>query len=58
MLHSYSYICIDCNLVDGEYVLIQEPKEQQEEVRELAPELVAEESPATPAIEAKPRFYA
>jgi hypothetical protein len=30
----------------------------QEEVREPAPELVAEESPAAPAIEGKPRFSA
>jgi hypothetical protein len=44
--------------MDEEYVLIQEPEAQQEEARELAPKLVAEESPAAPAIEGKPRFYA
>jgi hypothetical protein len=49
---------LDCNLADGEYVLIQEPEGQQEEAREPAPELIAEESLAAPAIEGKPRFYA
>jgi hypothetical protein len=52
-LHSF-----DCNLVDGEYVLIQEPEAQQEEALEPTPEPVTEESPAAPAIEGKPRFYA
>jgi hypothetical protein len=49
---------LDCNLTDGEYVLIQELEAQQEEAREPAPELVTEESPAAPTIEGKPRFYA
>ena len=53
MLHS-----LDCNLVNGEYILIQEPEAQQEEAREPAPEPVTEESPTAPAIEGKPRFYA
>jgi hypothetical protein len=53
MLHS-----LDCNLVDGEYVLIQEPEAQQEEAREPGPELVAEEPSPAPAFEGKPRFYA
>jgi hypothetical protein len=44
--------------VDGEFVLIQELETQQEEARESAPELVAEDSPAAPAIEGKPWFYA
>jgi hypothetical protein len=47
---------LDCNLVDGEYVLIQEQETQQEEAREPAPKLVAEEPPAAPAIEGKPWF--
>jgi hypothetical protein len=55
LIHLHS---LDCNLADGEYVLIQEPEAQQEEAREPAPELIAEESPAAPAIEGKPQFYA
>jgi hypothetical protein len=53
MLHS-----LDCNLADEEYVLIQEPEAQHEEAREPAPEHVAEEPPAPPTFEGKPRFYA
>jgi hypothetical protein len=50
---------LDCNLADGEYILIQEQEAQQEEeAREPTPELVAEEPPAAPAFEGKPRFYA
>jgi hypothetical protein len=55
LIHLHS---LDCNLTDGEYVLIQELEAQQEEAREPAPELVTEESPAAPTIEGKPRFYA
>ena len=59
MLHSYSCTnSLDWNLAGGEYVLIQESEAQQEEAREPAPELVAEEPPAAPAFEGKPRFYA
>jgi hypothetical protein len=47
LMHLHS---LDCNLVDGEYVLIQEQEAQQEEAREPAPEFVAEEPSATPAI--------
>jgi hypothetical protein len=47
---------LDCNLADGEYVLIQEQEAQEEEARETAPELVAEEPPAAPAFEGKPQF--
>jgi hypothetical protein len=47
---------LDCNLADGEYALIQEQEVQQEEAREPAPELVAEEPPAAPAFEGKPWF--
>jgi hypothetical protein len=46
---------LDCNLADGEYVLVQE-QEAQQEAREPAPELVPEEPPAAPAFEGKPRF--
>jgi hypothetical protein len=52
LMHLHS---LDCNLVDGEYVLIQE-QEAQQGAREPAPELVAEEPPAATAIEGKPRF--
>jgi hypothetical protein len=55
LIHVHS---LDCNLAGKKYVLIQEPEAHQEEAREPAPELVAEESPAGPAIEGKPRFYA
>ena len=47
---------LDCNLADGEYVLIQEQEARQEEARERAPELVAEEPPAAPAFEGKPGY--
>ena len=47
---------LDCNIADGEYVLIQEEETQQEGAREPAPEFVAEEPPAAPAFEGKPRF--
>jgi hypothetical protein len=48
---------LDCNFANGEYVLIQEQEAQQEEAREPASKLVAEEPSATPAFEGKPRFY-
>jgi len=49
---------LDCNLVDGEYVLIPEQGAVQEEVQELAPEPATEDLPAASAFEGKPRFYA
>jgi hypothetical protein len=55
---SYALHSLDCNLADGEYVLIQEKGIEQEEAWEPAPEPVAEELPATTASEGKPRFYA
>jgi hypothetical protein len=55
LMHLHS---LDCNLTDGEYVLIQEQEAQREEVREPSPEPVAEEPSATPTFEGKPRFYA
>jgi hypothetical protein len=48
---------LDCNLTDGEYVLIQEQKAQQEETREPALEPIAEEPSTAPVFECKPRFY-
>jgi hypothetical protein len=54
---SYSLHSIDCNLADGEYVLIPEQGVAQEGVQEPAPEPAIEDLPA-PAFEGKPRFYA
>jgi hypothetical protein len=54
---SCSLHSIDCNLADGEYILV--PEEQgvaHEVVQEPAPERATEDLPA-PA-EGKPRFYA
>ena len=51
-----------CNLADGEYVLIPEQgaihEEHEEPAPERAAEVTAENLPAAPAIEGKPRFYA
>jgi hypothetical protein len=49
----YSLHSIDCNLADGEYVLIPEQGTAQEGVQELAPEPAIEDLPA-PAFEGKP----
>jgi hypothetical protein len=54
---SYSLHSIDCNLADGEYILILEQGVAQEGVQEAAPEPAIEDLPA-PAFEGKPRFYA
>jgi hypothetical protein len=48
---------IDCNLADGEYVLIPEQGVAQDVAPEQAPEPATEDLP-TPAFEGKPRFYA
>jgi hypothetical protein len=48
---------IDCNLADGEYILISEQGVAQEGVQEPAPEPATKDLPA-PALEGKPRFYA
>jgi hypothetical protein len=53
----YSLHSLDCNLADGEYVLIPEQGSVQEEDQEQAPEAVIEDLPAALAIEGKPRFY-
>jgi hypothetical protein len=63
-LHIMSYmylihcIYLDCNLADGEYVLIPEQGVAQEEVQEPAPDPATENLPAALAFEGKPRFYA
>jgi hypothetical protein len=54
---SYSLHSIDCNLADGEYVLIPEQRVAQEEVQEPTPEPATENLPAL-AFEGKPWFYA
>jgi hypothetical protein len=51
-------IHLDCNLADGEYVLILEQGAVQEEAQELAQEPATKDLPATSAFEGKPRFYA
>jgi hypothetical protein len=51
------YISIDCNLADGESVLVPEQGAAQEVAPDPAPEPAPEDLPAT-ALEGKPRFYA
>jgi hypothetical protein len=53
---SYSLHSLDCNLADGEYVLIPEQGTVQEEDQEPAPETTIEDLPAAPASEGQPRF--
>jgi hypothetical protein len=55
---SYALHSLDCNLADGEYVLIPEQGPVQEEDQKQASEAAIEDLPAAPAIEGKPRFYA
>jgi hypothetical protein len=54
---SYLLHLIDCNLADGEYILILEQGVAQEVAQELAPEPAIEDLCA-PALKGKPRFYA
>jgi hypothetical protein len=54
---SYSLHSIDCNLADGEYILVPEQGVTQEVVPDPAPEPAPEDLPAL-ALEGKPRFYA
>jgi hypothetical protein len=54
---SYSLHSLDCNLADGEYVLIPEQGVDQEESQEPALEPATEDIPAAPTPEGKPRFY-
>jgi hypothetical protein len=53
---SYSLHSLDCNLADGEYVLILEQGAVHEEDQEPALEHAIEDLPAAPAIEGKPQF--
>ena len=53
---SYALHSLDCNLADGEYVLIPEQGTVQEEDQEQASEAAIEDLPTAPAIEGKPRF--
>jgi hypothetical protein len=52
---SYSLHSIDCNLADGEYILVSEQGVAQEVVQEPAPESAIEDLPA-PALEGNPGF--
>jgi hypothetical protein len=54
---SYSLHSIDCNLEDGEYILVPEQRVAQEVALDPAPEPTPEDLPA-PALEGKPQFYA
>jgi hypothetical protein len=51
---SYALHLLDCNLADGEYVLIPEQGPIQEEDQEQASETAIEDLPAAPAIKGKP----
>jgi hypothetical protein len=50
------FVHLDCNLADGEYVLMPEQEVAEEEVQEPAQEPSTEDLPAAPAFEGKPRF--
>jgi hypothetical protein len=52
---SYSLHSIDCNLADGEYILVPEQGVAQEVAPDPAPEPALEDLPAS-AFEGKPRF--
>ena len=54
---SYSLHSIDCNLADGEYILVPEQGVAQEVAQDSAPEPAIEDLPA-PSLKGKPRFYA
>ena len=54
---SYSLHSIDCNLTNGEYILVPEQGVSQEVAQEPAPEPAIEDL-AAPALEGKPQFYA
>ena len=54
---SYTLHSIDCNLADGEYILVPEQEVAQEVAQDPALEPAIEDLPA-PALEGKPRFYA
>jgi hypothetical protein len=54
---SCSLHSIDCNLADGEYILVPNQGVAQEVAQDPAPEPALEDLCA-PALECKPRFYA
>jgi hypothetical protein len=54
---SFTLHSVDCNLADGEYILLPEQRVAQEVAQEPTPEPAIEDLPA-PALEGKPRFYA
>jgi hypothetical protein len=58
MYVSYSLHSLDCNLADGEYVLIPKQGAVHEEDQEQAPETAIEDLPTAPTFEGKPWFYA
>jgi hypothetical protein len=54
LIHLHS---LDCNIVDGEYDLIQEPEAQQEEAREPAPANPSPKNlPPHPQLKVSPGF--
>jgi hypothetical protein len=53
---SYSLHSLDCNLADGEYVLIPEQGAIHEEDQEQASETAIEDLPTAPAIKGRPCF--
>jgi hypothetical protein len=55
---SYSLHSLDCNLANGEYVLIPEQGVVHEEDQEPALQISTKDLRAAPAFEGKPRFYA
>jgi hypothetical protein len=55
---SYLLHLLDCNLADGEYLLIPEQGAIHEEDQEPVPEPAIKDLPAAPTIEGKRRFYA
>jgi hypothetical protein len=55
---SYSLHSLDCNLADGEYMLILEQGAVHEENQEQAPKTAIEDLSPAPAIKGKPQFYA
>jgi hypothetical protein len=54
---SHALHSIDCNLADGEYILVPEQGVAHEVAPDPASEPAFEDLPA-PALEGKPRFYA
>jgi hypothetical protein len=53
---SYALHSLDCNLADGEYVLIPEQGSVQEEDQEQASETAIEDLPAAQQLKASPGF--